>query len=42
MLTEHGVFPHEVLDLPLREKLVMHELIKRQSKENERIRHGGH
>jgi hypothetical protein len=33
MLTEHGVLPHVVLALPLREQLLMSELIKRQAKE---------
>jgi hypothetical protein len=36
MLTEHGVFPHEVLDLPIREKLIMKALLERQAKENKK------
>lgn len=42
MLTEHGVFPHEVLSLSLREKLVMKELLTRHSKELKRIKDGKH
>jgi hypothetical protein len=42
MLTEHGVFPHEVLNLPLREKLIMKALIDKQAKENKRMNHGRH
>lgn len=38
MLTEHGVFPHEVVDLPLREKLFMFELLKKADKELEKLR----
>ena len=37
MLCEHGVFPHEVLNLPFREKLIMFELIKKDSKEKKKL-----
>jgi hypothetical protein len=33
MLCEHGVFPHKVLALNLREKLVMFEMIKKHGQE---------
>lgn len=33
MLCEHGVYPHDVLDLSFKEKLLMHELIKKDIKE---------
>jgi hypothetical protein len=33
MLCEHGVFPHEVLELSHREMLIMNELIKKDTKE---------
>jgi hypothetical protein len=33
MLTEHGVFPHEVVSLPLREKLVIKALLEKHGKE---------
>jgi hypothetical protein len=42
MLTEHGVFPHEVVALPLREKLVMKALLEKRGKENKRLEHGRH
>jgi hypothetical protein len=33
MLCEHGVFPHEVLELSYREMLIMNEFIKKDTKE---------
>lgn len=33
MLCEHGRLPHEILNLSLREKLIMWEIIKKEAKE---------
>ena len=38
MLTEHGVFPHEIINLDHREKLLMKALIDREAKEREKIK----
>ena len=41
MLCDHGIFPHEVMNLPLRERLLMSALITKESKELEAMRKGG-
>lgn len=33
LLVDHGVFPHEVTHLPLKEKLFMAELYRKEEKE---------
>lgn len=33
MLCDHGVFPHEVLRLPMRELFVIHALLQKESNE---------
>ena len=38
MLTEHGVFPHDVINIDLREKLLMKALLERESKERDKIK----
>jgi len=38
MLTEHGRFPHEVVNLSKREKLIIYEILKKHSKELEKIK----
>ena len=38
MLTEHGVFPHEVVNIDVREKLLMKALLDREAKERDKIR----
>ena len=37
MLSEHGVFPHEVVNLGLREKLLMKALLDRDAKEKKKL-----
>jgi len=37
MLAEHGVLPHVVLELSLREKLVMRALLDRDAKEKQKL-----
>lgn len=37
MLSEHGVFPHEVVNLSLREKLLMKALLDRDAKEKKKL-----
>ena len=41
MLTEHGVFPHDVVNIDMREKLLMRALIKREAKERKKIKKDG-
>lgn len=41
MLCDHGIFPHEVMNLPLRERLLMSALITKESKELDTMRKGG-
>lgn len=36
MLTEHGILPHVVVALPMREKILMMELISKQSEINKK------
>ena len=36
MLTEHGILPHVVVELPMREKLIMMALISKQSEINQK------
>lgn len=33
MLCDHGIFPHEVMKLPIREVMVIHALLEKESKE---------
>lgn len=33
LLCDHGRFPHEVLSLPLKEKMLMHQLYAKELKE---------
>ncbi len=35
LLCDHGRFPHEVLNLPLKEKLLMQNLYEKELKEHE-------
>lgn len=39
LLVDHGVFPHEVMYLPLKEKLFMTELYRKEEKEVKERRH---
>lgn len=40
LLCDHGRFPHEVLSLPLKEKMLMHQLYAKELKEcKEEINH---
>lgn len=38
MLCEHGVFPHDVINIDIREKLIIKALLDREAKEREKIR----
>ena len=38
MLTEHGRFPHEVINLSRREKMIVFEILKKHGKELDKIR----
>ena len=33
LLCDHGRFPHEVLSLPLKEKMLMHQVYAKEAKE---------
>lgn len=33
MLCDHGVFPHEILKLPVKELLIIHALLVKESEE---------
>ena len=37
MLCDHGVFPHEILKLPMRELFVIHALMDKESKELQKM-----
>lgn len=37
MLCDHGVFPHEILRLPMRELFVIHALLGKESDELQKM-----
>ena len=37
MLCDHGVFPHVILNLSLKERILMCELLKKESKELDKL-----
>nr|DAM39189.1 MAG TPA: hypothetical protein [Caudoviricetes sp.] len=41
MLCDHGIFPHKVMNLPIRERMLMSALIMKESKELEAMRKEG-
>jgi len=38
MLTEHGVFPHDVINIDIREKMLIKAILEREVKEREKLK----